>query len=61
MEDKIQKFVGWLEETIAEMYEYAESDEYDNLEQHDCRVAADAYELVLHYVKTELIERRNET
>lgn len=39
-----------LEDSIAEMESYAEDDEYDDCEQHDCRVAAEAYEQILAFV-----------
>lgn len=56
MENKIKKLVEFLEDSIAEMYEYADSDEYDDLEQHDCCVAAGAYEFVLNYVKRDMMD-----
>lgn len=60
MENKIKKLVGFLEDSIAEMYEYANSEDYDDLEQHDCRVAAEELERVLHYVKTEMLDNTKE-
>lgn len=54
MENKIKKLVEFLEDGIAEMYEYANSEDYDDLEQHDCRIAAEELERVLNYVKTEM-------
>lgn len=56
MENKIKKLVEFLEDSIAEMYEYANSDEYDDMEQHDCCVAAEAYEFVLKYVKRDMMD-----
>ncbi len=56
MENKIKKLVEFLEDSIAEMYEYADSDEYDDLEQHDCCIAAEELERVLNFVKTEMID-----
>lgn len=56
MENKIKKLVEFLEESIAEMYEYSDSDEYDDCEQHDCDIAAEAYQHVLNYVKREMID-----
>lgn len=56
MENKIKKLVEFLEGSIAEMYEYANSDEYDDLEQHDCRVAAEVYEFVLDYAKRNMMD-----
>jgi hypothetical protein len=50
-ETKLKKIADFLKDSIAEMYEYANSDEYDDLEQHDCCIAAEAYEFVLRYVK----------
>ena len=58
-ETKLKKIADFLEDSIAEMYEYANSDEYDDLEQHDCRIAAEAYEFVLGYVK-ELMNENTE-
>lgn len=51
MEKKIESIIDFLKDSIAEMYEYADSDDYDDLEQHDCRIAAEAYEFVLSYVE----------
>jgi hypothetical protein len=51
MENKLQNIIDFLNDSIAEMYEYANSDDYDDLEQHDCRIAAEAYEFVLNHVK----------
>ena len=56
MEDKIKKLVKFLEDSIAEMYEYADSDEYDDVEQHDSCVAAETYEFVLNYVKRNIMD-----
>ena len=51
MKNKLKKLEVFLNESIAEMHEYANSDDYDDLEQHDCRIAAGAYERVLSYIK----------
>ena len=56
MENKIKKLVEFLEDSIAEMYEYANSEEYDDVEQHDCCVVAEAYEYVLNYVKRDMMD-----
>ena len=56
MEDKIKKLVEFLEDSIAEMYEYANSDEYDDVEQHDCCIAAKAYQFVLNHVKRNMMD-----
>ena len=56
MEDKIKNLVKFLEDTIAKMYEYANSDEYDDSEQHDCCIAAEAYEFVLNHVKRNIMD-----
>ena len=56
VENKIKKLVEFLEDSIAEMHECADSDEYDDLEQHDCCVAAEAYEFVLNYVKRDMMD-----
>ena len=57
-ENKLKKLADFLKDSMAEMYEYADSDDYDDLEQHDCRIAAEAYEFVLNYVN-ELIKEEN--
>ncbi len=59
-ETKLKKIADFLEDSRAEMYEYANSDEYDDLEQHDCRIAAEAYERVLSYVKELMCENEEE-
>lgn len=59
-ETKLKKIADFLEDSIAEMYEYANSDEYDDLEQHDCCIAAEAYERVLSYVKELMCENEEE-
>lgn len=51
MENNLNKLADFLKDSIAEMYEYANSDEYDDMEQHDCCIAAEAYEHVLSYVE----------
>ena len=60
MKNKLKKLEDFLNDHIAEMYEYANSDEYDDLEQHDCRIAAEAYEFVLGYVKDLMNENEEE-
>lgn len=60
MENKIKKLVEFLEDGIAEMYEYANSEDYDDLEQHDCCVVSEELERVLNYVKTEMLDHIKE-
>lgn len=60
MKNKLEKLARFLEDSIAEMYEYADSEEYDDLEQHDCRIAAEAYEFVLNYVNELMCENKEE-
>ena len=60
MKNKLKKLEDFLNDHIAEMYEYANSDEYDDLEQHDCCIAAEAYELVLSYVKELMCENKED-
>lgn len=51
-EKEVEKeVINYLEESIKEMDEYAISEEYDELEKHDCAVAAQAYRTILDYIK----------
>jgi len=49
--NKLDQVIEFLNEHIAEVTEYANSKEYSGLDQHDCRIAAEAYELVLNFVQ----------
>ena len=60
MENKIKKLVEFLEDGIAELYEYANSEDYDDLEQHDCCIAAEELKRVLNYVKAEMLDNIKE-
>lgn len=60
MENKIKKLIEFLEDGIAELYGYTNSEDYDDLEQHDCYVAAQELEWVLDYVKTEMMDNIKE-
>lgn len=51
MNKDIESIKMFLKSCIKEMEEYIEDDNYDDLEQHDCSVAQEAYEHVLHYVE----------
>lgn len=56
MENKLEKLIEFLESGIADLYEWADDESYDDYEQHDCVVAAEELERVLHYVKTKLLD-----
>ena len=56
MENKVEKLIKFLNDSITELYEYTEDEDYDDLEQHDCRTAAETLERVLNYVETEMID-----
>lgn len=60
MKNEIQKLIEFLNDSIKEMYEYSQSDDYDDLEQHDCRVTAEAYEFILNYVEDEMLNKKGE-
>lgn len=59
MENKTEKLIKFLNDSITELYGYAKDEDYDDLEQHDCRIAAKELEKVLNYVKTEMIDYSN--
>ncbi len=50
MENKLELVKEFLEDSVAEMNEYIESDDYDDLDTHDCVIALEAYERVLRHV-----------
>ena len=49
--DKTEKMIDFLEKEIAELTEYANSDNYDDLEKHDCRIAIEAYKNALKFAR----------
>lgn len=48
--EEVMRIKQYIEDSIAEMESYAEDPTYDDCEQHDCRVAAEAYEQILSFV-----------
>lgn len=52
--ERIKVIEEFLEDSITEMTDYIEDENngYDDLERHDCRIAREAYEYVLNYIKS---------
>lgn len=48
---KLDRIIEFLNDQISELTEYTDSEDFDELEKHDCNVAIETYELVLNYVK----------
>lgn len=48
--DKVKQIKEFCEDSIVELRGYIESDDYDDLEKHDCWVALDTLEIVLGFI-----------
>ncbi len=49
--DKVKQIKEFCENNIVELKGYIESDDYDDLEKHDCWVVLDSYQLVLEFIR----------
>lgn len=50
MQDKIKQIIDYLNDSIAEYNGYLNDPEYDDIEQHDVRVASDTCKEILRFI-----------